>query len=191
MRRRSILRIRNRTFGSTPISYAEMARQILALEGVLAGSLSIAIVDDSTIHAINRRHLDHDWPTDVISFPLVNPTIRTSRESVISAEMAASVASRCGLDPKAEFALYLVHGLLHLCGYDDRTETTVTGCDAERMRILNALGVAPPPGSTGPSSGRRHGREVFERVDHWCIRPHNCSDRRLARPGGARFPEPC
>ena len=78
-------------------------------------------MDDATIHAINRRHLAHDWPTDVISFVLSEPDDPAlAAELVVSAEMA--VVDRPGAwgpTRRSELALYVVHGLLHLCGLDD------------------------------------------------------------------------
>ena len=145
-----------------PDAVRAMARRVLELEGVPGGSLSIAVVDDAAIHEVNRRHLDHDWPTDVISFPFSGPgDPEFSGELVISAEMAASVAERSGLDPGAEFALYLVHGLLHLCGYDDRTDEERARMRAREDEILSTLGISPPPRGdfgvdTGPS-GREGG----------------------------------
>ncbi|MEW4569779.1 rRNA maturation RNase YbeY [Tautonia sp. JC769] len=128
-----------------------LARGVLGLEGVRDGSLSIAVVDNPSIREINRRHLDHDWATDVVSFLLSEPgEPGFSGDLAISAEMAVTVAARCGLDPHAEFALYLTHGLLHLCGYDDLTEA-----ERDRMRrredeILDAMGIARPPRDLDP-----------------------------------------
>lgn len=143
----------------------EMARRILELEGILAGSLSVAVVDDRAIREVNRAHLDHDWPTDVISFLFSEPGDPEdfSGEVVISAEMAVSVASGCGLDPMSEFALYLVHGVLHLCGYDDLTGEERARMRAREDEVLSILGISPPPrgddlgAGTGPS-GREGGR---------------------------------
>jgi probable rRNA maturation factor len=121
-----------------PEALAALARRLLEAEGVPAASLSIALVDDPTIHALNRRHLDHDWPTDVISFRLSEPgEPELSGELVVSAEMAAATAAEAGLDPSAELALYVIHGLLHLCGHDDLTPD-----DAEAMRRREALHLA-------------------------------------------------
>ena len=116
--------------------------------------MSIAVVDDAAIREVNRRHLDHDGPTDVIRFPFSGPgDPELSGELVISAEMAAAVAARCGLDPGAEFALYLVHGLLHLCGYDDSTDAERARMRRREDEILAALGVSPPPRDPGDAEG--------------------------------------
>lgn len=113
-----------------PEHLAELVRRVLAGEGVREASISIALVDDATIHKINREHLSHNWPTDVISFRFSDKSSQAlCGELVFSAERAVWVAGRVGIDPWAELALYVVHGLLHLCGYDDVAET-----DREAMR---------------------------------------------------------
>ena len=121
------------TQGHLPVDRAALARLVrgvLAGEGVEQASISIALVDDATIHAVNRRHLGHDWPTDVLSFRLSAPgDPELTAELVVSAEMAATTAREAGVDRWAELALYLVHGLLHLCGYDD-----LSAGDVETMR---------------------------------------------------------
>jgi probable rRNA maturation factor len=107
-----------------------LVEYVLRAEGRERASISIAIVDNGTIHAINLRHLAHDWPTDVITFPLGEPDDPVlTGELVISAETAVNSAHELGIDGSAELALYVIHGLLHLCGYNDRE-----GADAEAMR---------------------------------------------------------
>lgn len=126
---------------------------VLLAERVARAELVVALVDDPTIHRVNREHLDHDDPTDVISFlydrePL--EPVRTGRfsdentgagspscgagasldgELVVSTETACREAARFGWNPFDELTLYLVHGTLHLCGYDDHDEE-----DIEKMR---------------------------------------------------------
>src|SRR4051794_36983176 len=61
------------TQGHCPVDRAalvRLVRDVLGKEGRRRASISIALVDQATIHALNRAHLGHDWPTDVISFPL-------------------------------------------------------------------------------------------------------------------------
>jgi probable rRNA maturation factor len=121
---------------------ATLARRVLAAEGVAAGAVSIAVVDDATIHAVNRRHLAHDWPTDVLSFRLSDaddPVL--GGELVVSAERAAAVARRFAVDPHAELALYVVHGLLHLCGYDDLAASDTAAMRRREGEILATEGL--------------------------------------------------
>src|SRR5437868_4974841 len=49
---------------------ADLVRRVLAGEGVERASIALTLVDDATIRELNRRHLGHDWPTDVITFDL-------------------------------------------------------------------------------------------------------------------------
>jgi probable rRNA maturation factor len=124
-----------------PALLAGIARRVLGAEGVRLASVSIALVDDATIRGINRRHLAHDWPTDVITFRLSEPgEPLLSAELVLSAEMAAATAGGAGVDPVAELALYLVHGLLHLCGYDDRSPEEVAAMRLREGELLAAEG---------------------------------------------------
>ena len=137
-----------------------LVRRVLVAQGVADASISIALVDDPTIHAINRRHLAHDWPTDVITFVLSEPDEPVlAGELVVSAEMAAATALDAEVDPRSELALYVVHGLLHLCGLDDRSIE-----DAEAMRrregeILAEEGLINTYPLVGPAKAVDEGRE--------------------------------
>jgi probable rRNA maturation factor len=119
-----------------------LARRTLAAQGIEAASISVALVDNATIHAINRRHLAHDWPTDVISFTLSEPgDVALAGELVISAEMAVATAREAGAEPFAELALYVVHGLLHLCGLDDQAEADAAAMRRREAEILASEGL--------------------------------------------------
>src|ERR1700719_1964259 len=92
--------------------------------------ISLAFVDNPTIHRLNQRYLQHDEPTDVLSFPLSEPNNRKlSGELVIGAEVALVQAKERGHDVQGELALYVIHGMLHLCGHDDHNPA-----DAAAMR---------------------------------------------------------
>src|SRR5262249_36361632 len=111
-------------------------------------------VDDASIRALNRQHLEHDWPTDVITFRLSEPDDpELEAEIVLSAEMAVTTARESGADAQAELALYLVHGLLHLCGHDDRDETAAAAMRRREGEVLAELGVP----NTFAMVGRRTG----------------------------------
>src|SRR5438874_7124135 len=98
------------------------AKAVLDGEGVSAAVISLAFVDNPTIVRINRRFLAHDEPTDVITFPLSPPDAKILEgELVIGAEVASAEATKRRHSVQSELTLYVIHGLLHLCGYDDRT----------------------------------------------------------------------
>ena len=128
-----------------PATIGQLVRVVLAAEGRPRAQISIALVDNATIHAINRTHLGHDEPTDVITFPVNGPDDPVpAGELVVSTEMACTVAREIGVEPSLELALYVVHGLLHLCGYDDHDDA-----DRRRMRrredeLLTQAGLTNP-----------------------------------------------
>jgi len=115
-----------------------LATSVLSAEKRTNASISIALVDNATIRALNRKHLGHDWPTDVISFPLsdsVEPVL--AGELVVSAEMAVGAAAELGLEPGDELGLYVVHGLLHLCGYDDTDDAHALVMRQRQQELLD------------------------------------------------------
>jgi len=128
-----------------PLDEPGLTEQIerLAAAAGWKGELSVAIVDDAQIREINRRFLDHDYATDVIAFPLDDE----EGEIVISADRALAEASERGVEPLAELMLYVVHGLLHLLGYDDHDREAAGEMHRESLRLLKDLGyqnVVPP-----------------------------------------------
>ncbi len=81
--------------------------------------LSLALVIDSEIHSLNRQYRGIDKPTDVLSFPLADalqPSLLG--DVVISVETAARQAQRRGHSLREELQTLLIHGILHLLGYD-------------------------------------------------------------------------
>lgn len=87
------------------------------------GELSIVIVDDDQIAELNRTYLQHSGPTNVISFPMregdfsqINPHVLG--DVVISADTCAREAEDAGIPAENRFDQLLVHGILHLFGYD-------------------------------------------------------------------------
>ena len=106
--------------------YAELARFTLRSESVPSADLSVAFVDDATIHRLNHRFLNHDYPTDVVTFPLSAPGNPIAGEIVIGCGEALRQAEEFDCPAQAELALYLIHGILHLCGYDDRDEPSAS-----------------------------------------------------------------
>jgi probable rRNA maturation factor len=128
-----------------PAELSKLVRHVLVHEGRAQASISIALVDHAAIHAVNRTYLSHDWPTDVISFPLSTadePVL--AGELIVSAEMAVSAAAAAGAEPCDELALYIVHGLLHLCGYEDASESGAAVMRLREDEILSECGYSNP-----------------------------------------------
>jgi probable rRNA maturation factor len=119
-----------------------VVRRVLEEEGVHDAEISLSFVDNATIHRLNLRYLNHDEPTDVLSFPLSEGTTRKlTGELVIGAEVARAQAESRGHDVQAELALYVIHGLLHLCGYDDKTAAAAQKMRERERYHLGKLGL--------------------------------------------------
>jgi len=178
-------------------------QRALEIEQVRSAVLSISLVDNATIHVMNRDHLQHDYPTDVISFQLDfrtddeeededereetdedeehEYTVGMDLESVAddsdeqtddeqsdnenvggpnhdgcllraagasiegeiiaSVEMAAQMAGDANWSTQSELTLYVIHGMLHICGYDDLTDDERQVMRSREAAILSALGL--------------------------------------------------
>ena len=146
-------------------------RHGLQVERVRTAVLSLTVVDSPTIHQLNNEHLQHDYPTDVISFqlewtssdggaaaPSGMPTGRSvdaniEGEIVVNADIAAELAQQCGWSTNEELTLYAVHGMLHICGYDDQTGDEKEIMRAREKSILLGMGLTPQYPAVGGADG--------------------------------------
>ena len=116
---------------------AATARRVLAAEGTSPCELSVAVTDDETVRALNREYADQDAVTDVLSFSqregeeFVAPPegVPPLGEVVIAYPQAARQAAERGRAATEEVTRLLVHGVLHLLGYDHAEPE-----EARRMR---------------------------------------------------------
>jgi probable rRNA maturation factor len=128
----------------------QAVQTVLAGEGETDAEISLAFVDNATSRQLNQRYLQHDQPTDVLSFPLSEGKAgKLGGELVIGAEVAQDQAQERGHDVQAELALYVIHGLLHLCGYDDKTPTGAAKMRERERHYLQELGLPDIAPSVG------------------------------------------
>lgn len=120
------------------------ARSVLRDAEYNSATISLAVVDDTTIHALNKRYLNHDWPTDVLSFLLNEQDGHLEGEVVLSADTAATSAAEIGWPAAAEQLLYVIHGMLHLVGHADDTPAAANEMRAAEIRHLEAFGIRLP-----------------------------------------------
>ncbi len=102
-----------------------IVRDILTLQPLPLSELSITFVDDALMGSLHLEFLGDPEPTDVLTFPL-----GTLGEIVISTDTCQRQARVYKTDFQRELMLYVVHGILHLSGFDDHTSA-----DTRRMRI--------------------------------------------------------
>jgi probable rRNA maturation factor len=91
--------------------------------GFLEAELSLLFVNDLRIQALNRKYLRRDKPTNVLAFPMREGEFSTLHphllgDLVISVETAKRQSNRFGLDEMEMVVLLMVHGVLHLIGYE-------------------------------------------------------------------------
>ena len=100
--------------GSTAVELRDAAQAALDAGGVDDGHVAVALVDEAAIHGLNREHRGVDRPTDVLSFPVdeTGPAAgpRELGDIVICVEHTEDLEEA------------VVHGILHLCGYDHEAD---------------------------------------------------------------------
>lgn len=107
------------------------------------GKVVCLVTDDQGIRTLNRDHRGIDRPTDVLSFPSTGPTRGQVGDLALSLETASRQAKARGVSLEREVASLIVHGALHLVGFDDETEADRERMLAEMNRCLTEAGYEP------------------------------------------------
>ncbi len=106
-------------FTEAPVGLLERAvRHTLGAEAVERGEVSVALLDDADIRELNRKHLDRDAPTDVLSFSLHRVGEAVLGDIYVGAEQARRQAREEGVAETEELVRLVVHGTLHVLGWD-------------------------------------------------------------------------
>lgn len=139
-------------------------RAVLEAEKIRSAEISIAVVDDPTIHQLNVRYLEHDYATDVLSFVLsAEEDDHLEGEVIVSADTAISSAESYAWSAADELLLYVIHGMLHLVGYDDHSDQQRETMRSREQHYLTQFGlpaknretvasVSPPSSENGRDS---------------------------------------
>ena len=108
--------------------------------------ITIVLTDDRQLHELNREYLDVDAPTDVLSFPASELDPETGSvylgDILISIPRAAEQAQAAGHPLEAETQLLVVHGTLHLLGYDHASDEEKNVMWNEQAKVLERLGLS-------------------------------------------------
>jgi probable rRNA maturation factor len=99
---------------------ATVVRSVLKSEKRSGASVSVVFIGSRRSRTLNRRYLGHDWVTDVISFPFAQDPV-IDGEVYVNLDRARTQADQLGLSYGNEVLRLVVHGVLHLLGYDDRS----------------------------------------------------------------------
>ena len=127
-------------------SEVERAVQAAAIHGDRPGiPLAVTFVGDEFLAAMHGRHLDDPTATEVITFDLGDEGEGPVGELYVSVDRARARAEGRGVPLERELALYVVHGVLHLCGFDDHDDEDRRAMRAAEHDVLEGLGYPPDP----------------------------------------------
>jgi probable rRNA maturation factor len=158
---------------------ARRARVVFGALGLGDAELSIVLTDDVRIHALNRVYRGKDRPTDVLAFAMREGELGdVGREMlgdvIVSVETARRQAARARHDVLAEVTMLLVHGTLHLLGWDHETASKDRKMKEETARLVALATVrARVP----------HAKEAKKSPSRAASRPSRSASRRRARSG--------
>lgn len=143
-----------------------LRRNLLRARRLIAAplrELSLVLVSDSAMADLHQRFMNLPGPTDVLTFPVdLDARQRPiSGEVVVCVPYARRTAESLGIALKNELLLYALHGMLHLCGFDDRTDREFAQMHRKEDRILRQLGVGAvfSPDQFSPGRSRNQVRK--------------------------------
>lgn len=137
------------TYSSENISFPDIDRntvtawikQVVAKYGKKCGEIGYIFCDDERILEVNRAFLQHDYYTDIITFDYCVGNI-ISGDIIISVDTVRSNALQLGVDYDTELYRVIIHGILHLCGIDDKgpgEREIMEQCENEALTMLATL----------------------------------------------------
>ncbi|RMF64358.1 MAG: rRNA maturation RNase YbeY, partial [Bacteroidetes bacterium] len=114
-----------------------LVRRVLDGEGIAWHYVGVILTDHATVLDLNRAYLHHDYLTDVLSFNLSGPDdALLTGEVYVDLDTAAERHAEFGVTFEEEVFRYVVHGLLHLAGYEDATPAEKAAMHALEDRYL-------------------------------------------------------
>ncbi len=114
---------------------------IAETHGKTVGDIGYVFCSDEKILEVNRQYLQHDYYTDIITFDYSEGNV-ISGDLYISLDTVKSNAETFKADYEQELYRVIIHGVLHLCGIDDKTpedQSLMTKCEDQALAILNEL----------------------------------------------------
>ena len=134
----SIEYLSNEIAGLPIDSITETLPVLVSLESRELGDITLIFCTDEELLAINKEHLDHDYYTDIITFNYNNDSI-ISGDLFISVDRIKDNATQLGVSMEEELHRVCYHGVLHLVGYNDKTDQEIEVMRAKENFYLNKL----------------------------------------------------
>ena len=124
-----------RRFSVRPKNFQRVTQSILVYAGYPTAELSVSLVGTTRMRSLNRTYRNRDYPTDVLAFPMESPRGPTAiflGDVVLCLPVAIRQASRFNNTPDQEILRLLIHGILHLLGYDHEKSREQAATDATK-----------------------------------------------------------
>jgi rRNA maturation RNase YbeY len=116
--------------------YSEKTSYIIDNEGFIKGDISIILCSDSYLLALNQKHLNHNYFTDIITFSYTEEN-ELSGDLFISIDRVKENAVKENKSFENELERVVYHGVLHLCGYNDKSPQEITVMRSKEDYYLN------------------------------------------------------
>lgn len=120
-----------------PTEIKQWLYEVILNEGSSLDDLNYIFCSDEYLHVMNVEHLNHDTYTDVITFQYMDDTV--AGDVFISVERTNENAATYGVSPEHELHRVMVHGLLHLLGYKDKSPKDKTLMTEKENQYLDLL----------------------------------------------------
>lgn len=131
---------RSKSVAINPLDIKKLVFKTLELKPLKwSGQISVLLVDDKRIRELNHKYLNKNYPTDVLAFDLSRGKGDISCEIIVSCDTAFYNSSIYKTTPVYEAYLYVIHGLLHILGYDDQTSGEQKTMQKKAEQILSTL----------------------------------------------------
>jgi probable rRNA maturation factor len=116
--------------------------------GARGAEVCVVLADDALVRSLNSSYRGKDTPTNVLSFPFQAPPgsgeVRQLGDVVLAAETVLGEAAEQGIPPVHHLQHLVVHGLLHLLGFDHDTDASADAMEQIEREVLATLGIADP-----------------------------------------------
>lgn len=140
----------DKVWGATDIDLNALCERAInaglsVLETPPTGEISIAFIDDAAIQLLNRDYRGKDTPTNVLSFPMEGPiNVPMLGDIVLSRETIVGEARRQGKKTTHHLTHLIIHGFLHLLGYDHIDDKNAAKMEALEIQALAQMGIDNP-----------------------------------------------
>lgn len=135
--------------GKTRLVESLISEACREIDGPDAGAVAVLLTSDAAVADLNQRFRNKPGPTNVLSFPAAETSDNHLGDIAVAWGVVTREADERGLRLEDHLAHLVLHGFLHLQGYDHQADEEAERMEALEIRILASLGIANPYAATG------------------------------------------